>query len=135
MSSTVLRGRSVRDRVTEESVFDFIRKNIKSIWSVELLLVLARDRDRVWREDELIREMRSSSIALGAAVRNLEAAGLVVTNGDGVRFSPASTALDELVAEIDRVYANKPSAVVKAIFSAPNDKLQSFADAFKLKRD
>jgi hypothetical protein len=121
--------------VTEESVFDFIRKNIKSIWSVELLLVLARDRDRVWREDELIREMRSSSIALGAAVRNLQAAGLVVTNGDGVRYDPASTALDGLVAEIDRVYANKPSAVVKAIFSAPNDKLQSFADAFKLKRD
>jgi hypothetical protein len=121
--------------VTEESVFDFIRKNIKSIWSVELLLVLARDRDRVWTEDELIREMRSSSIALGAAVRNLEAAGLVVTNGNGVRFDPASTALDELVAEIDRVYANKPSAVVKAMFTAPNDKLQSFADAFKLKRD
>lgn len=122
--------------MTEENVFDFIRKSIKSVWSVELLLVLARDRDRVWEEAELVREMRSSSIALREAVRNLESVGLIVTDaGGGVRFGPASTALDALATEIDKVYANKPSAVVKAIFSAPNEKLHTFADAFKLKRD
>jgi hypothetical protein len=43
--------------------------------------------------------------------------------------------LDHAVGQVERVYAERPSAVVKAILSAPNDKIQSFADAFRLRKD
>lgn len=122
--------------MTEEQIFDFIQENIKSVWAIELLLVLARDRNRVWGEDELVREMRGSAIALQEAVRNLRLVALARQEPDGrVRFNSASASVDELTTEIEKVYATKPRAVMNAIFSVPNEKLRMFADAFKLKRE
>jgi hypothetical protein len=34
-----------------------------------------------------------------------------------------------------RLYAERPLAVIREIMSAPNDKLHSFVDAFRLKKD
>ena len=48
-------------------------------------------------------------------------------------YQPASAELDRIARRIEEVYAAKPLAVVKAITSAPNDKLRLFSDSFKLK--
>jgi hypothetical protein len=38
-----------------------------------------------------------------------------------------------VVADIERTYAVKPITLVKAIMSAPNQKLRMFSDAFRIK--
>ena len=49
------------------------------------------------------------------------------------RYRPATPHLEVLAAEIHKLYAIKPTSVIKPILSAPHDKLRSFSDAFKWK--
>jgi hypothetical protein len=120
--------------VTDEQIFAFLRTHIRSVWALELLLFLARDRDRGWHASELVREMRSSAVAVTEALRNLQGAGLTALDGDNrYRFSPASPEIEALARGVEQAYAVRPTAVVKAIVTAPDDKLRIFADAFKLK--
>jgi len=120
--------------VTDEQILAFLRAHIRSLWALELLLLLARDRGKAWLPSDLVREMRSSAVAVDEALRNLQSAGLAAADADNrYRYSPASAELDALASGIAQAYAARPSAVVKAIVRAPDDKLRIFADAFRLK--
>jgi hypothetical protein len=37
---------------------EFIRSSSKSVWALELLLLMRRERSREWSVDDLIRELR-----------------------------------------------------------------------------
>lgn len=114
----------------------FIQSSIRSVWSLELLLHLRRQAGRTWRPDELVRDLRASDFVVSEALSALQTAGLAIPVGDGTyRYMPASADLDRLVGLLERQYREKPQSVTRAIFSAPNDRLQTFADAFRLKRD
>ena len=120
--------------MTEDEVLSFVQRSVKSVWALELLLLLKRERRQAWRLDDLVRELRSSDAAVDGALESLQAAGFVTTEpGELVRYAPASPHLDQMAERIEAVYAAKPMAVAKAIMSAPNDTLRIFADAFKLK--
>jgi hypothetical protein len=120
--------------VIDERVLAFLRAHIRSVWALELLLLLARDRARAWHSHDLVREMRSSTVAVDEALRNLKSAGLAAVDADNrYRYSPASPEVDALATGIAQAYAVRPSAVVNAIITAPDDKLRIFADSFRLK--
>jgi DNA-binding GntR family transcriptional regulator len=108
---------------------------MRSLWTLELLLLLAGDRDRDWSIEELVREMRSSAIAVREAVKDLQGAGLLGQESERYRFAPVSPDLEELAGHIRSAYAARPTAVVRAIFSAPEDKLRIFADAFRFRKE
>ena len=120
--------------MTDDDVLAFVQKSIKSVWALELLLLLRRDRQRFWPIGDLVRELRSSESAVEGALDSLRSTGFVSTDaGELYRYGPGSAELDGIAARIEVIYAAKPMAVAKAIMSAPNDKLRIFADAFKLK--
>lgn len=120
----------------DPDLLQFIQSSIRSVWSLELLLHLRRHSSRYWKPDELVRELRASDFIVSEGLLALQTAGLVTPEGDGMyRYRPASADLDRLVGLLERQYGERPQSVTKAIFSAPSDKLQTFADAFRLKRD
>lgn len=120
--------------MTDEEVLAFVQGSIKSVWALELLLLLRRERRQAWSLEELIRELRSSEAAISEALTSLRDSGFLGSDaGEAYSYRPASPYLDATAARIEAVYAAKPMAVAKAIMSAPNDKLRIFADAFKLK--
>ena len=117
-------------------VLEFLRSSVKSVWALEVLLFLRRRSERAWTVDALTTELRSSAMLIGEVVAGFVAAGLVRDEGEpGYRYGPAHTALDYAVSQVERAYAERPTAVVRAILSAPSDKIQSFADAFRLRKD
>ena len=122
--------------MTEEEVFSFARNTIRSVWALELLLVLRKDRGRDWSVDELIRELRSSEAVILPCLDTLISAGLVSgQTGGHFRYAAASEELDAVSGELAKIYAARPMALAKAIMRAPNEKLTIFSDAFKLKGD
>jgi hypothetical protein len=126
----VLHGRAA---VTEDEVLAFVRTYVGSVYGLELLLLVSRDR-RVWDAEELVRELRSSSLAVGEALDRLKAAGLVSENTNGrYCFAPRTETHEQLAGEIEKLYAAKPMSLIKAIVAAPDEKLRIFSDAFKLK--
>ena len=111
-----------------------LQSTTKSVWALELLLLLRRRADRTWRAEELIHETRSSELVVRDGLGTLTQAGLLVEEAGGLfRYQPAAPVLDAWVAEIQAAYETSPSVVIREIFSAPDTKVQSFADAFRLR--
>jgi hypothetical protein len=78
--------------------------------------------------------MRSSTLAIREALKNLIGIGLAGQDSQGLcRYEPSTRDLEETVSQIQVTYAAKPVTIVKAIGAEPHDKLRMFADAFKLK--
>lgn len=114
----------------------FIRAAVRSVWTLELLLLLRRTPDRAWSTDEIVRELRSSANAVNGGLAALRQAGVVAEMDDGRhRYQPAAPPLDAIVAGIAAAYAQQPMTVINTILSTPDAKIQSFANAFKLGKD
>jgi hypothetical protein len=120
--------------MTEEETLRFVGATVKSIWALELLLMMRRQRERAWRTDELVSELRASTVVVRETLVALRGTGLVATDEAGLYcYRPASDQLDTFVESTQALYLSKPLAIINAIASAPNEKLRIFADAFRLK--
>jgi hypothetical protein len=120
----------------ENDLQEFIQGSFKSVWALEVLLFLKRGSDQAWSTDELVRELRGSEPVVVQSLAALQAAGLVVADAQGRgQFAPASPALRESADAVERAYAETPNAVRRLILAAPNEKLQTLADAFRLRKD
>ena len=122
--------------MTEPEILQFVGSTFRSVWSFELLLVLTRTPHRAWQLEALVHELRASTSLVAGGLHSLKDAGLVsVDNQQMYRFQPASPELGELADALIDLYNRKPRAVMRAIFSAPADRIQTFADAFRLRKD
>jgi hypothetical protein len=120
----------------DDELREFLRHSLRSVWNIELLLLLARHQGRSWAAPDLVRELRASDLVVSQGVEGLQQAGLIIADtGGSYRYSPINPDFDRLVQQLERVYRERPSMVTKALFSAPADKLSTFADAFRLKKD
>lgn len=121
---------------TDQQIAGFIQSSFRSVWTLELLLLLARAQDRAWSADELVGTLRASDAIVAQGLDSLLAAGLIVVDdAAGARYRPASLDLGALVEGAGRLYAQRPDAVRRLIVGAGGDGLAAFADAFRLRRD
>jgi DNA-binding IclR family transcriptional regulator len=108
---------------------------VSSVWTLELLLLLRRDPERCWPAAELVRELRASTSLVSMNLQRLERSALVIRDDeDCYRYAPASPVLDEMCAQLEAAYRERPVAIVNMI-AKPVDPLQSLADAFKFRGD
>jgi len=121
--------------VPPSDLLDFAR-SLGSVWTLELLLFLKGHAERALTAEELVRDMRASAFVVQGGLQTLESMGLVRANDEGTyRYSPTVPQLDEYVQQLEALYRDRPTSVIRAIFSTPTDMLQKFADAFRLKKD
>jgi DNA-binding transcriptional ArsR family regulator len=117
----------------DRDVFQFIREHVRSVWALELLLRLKHDPERCWSVEELVGDLRASHSLVSDNLAILEQAGLVVDDDRGCfRYAPAASALIKICDDLEAAYRAKPVTVIRWI-SAPTERLQSLADAFKFK--
>ena len=117
----------------DRDVFQFIREHVRSVWALELLLRLKHDPQRCWVIEDLVSELRASHGLVTDNLTALQEAGLVVADDRGCfRYQPAAVALAKVCDQLDTTYRTKPVTVIRWI-SAPTERLQSLADAFKFK--
>ena len=114
----------------------FIQANVRTIWALEMLLILCRSGERSWTVEELDRELRGSVGLVRKVLNNFEQAGLVNREtGEVYRWEPSTGELEGLSRELVSLYATHPFSVIKAITAAQTDRIQALADAFKIKKD
>lgn len=111
-----------------------LHTSIRSVWALELLLLLKRRTDRVWTAEALVQELRASTLLVEQNLKELLAAGLIREEEPGFVFGPATPALAQACDDLEQAYRQRPVTVVNAIVSAATNNLQTFADAFKFKR-
>ena len=103
---------------------------------LELLSLLRRDPQRQWTTEALVHEVRGSIALVTESLRSLMAIGFVsLTDAEAYFYRPESAELDELAAALVKLYRQKPATILRTIFTSPSDKIQSFSDAFLIRRD
>lgn len=118
-----------------EELADFIRDYFRSVWALDLLLLMKGEPDRFWRTDELVQSLRASESVVTTGLAQLFAGGLIVLEEESARFGPAGPDLAALVEETEALYAKKPDAIRRLIVSATGRGPSAFADSFRLRKD
>ncbi|HKQ49484.1 MAG TPA: hypothetical protein VJZ71_15540 [Phycisphaerae bacterium] len=119
-------------------VRSFISEHMRSISGIRLLLLLHVDPQREWTAQELAHELRAASEWAERELRLLLAQGLVA-NSDSqparFRYAPRTEALSNLVSQLAAIYPERRHSIIQILFSVPTDSIQSFADAFRLRKE
>lgn len=116
----------------------FIQTVLPSVDAAELLLALFDSADTWWAPAVLGAKLRpASSISDADVVRYLDhfqARGLIALGPDRrVQFRPADERLHEQVRTLAQAYRERPVTLIRVIYALRDTKIQSFADAFKLR--
>ena len=79
---------------SKPEVASFVRATFRSVWALELLCLLRQNRDRAMSQADMIAGLRASDLVVTQSVGGLAAAGLVLTEADGLtRYAPATPEL------------------------------------------
>lgn len=115
----------------------FIAQHIESLAQLEALLRLRKDREQSWDAAGLAREIYITEDMAAGIVADLERRGFVERAPDPptFRYVPANPDFDRLLDQLETLYQQRRVAVITEIYSNPTKKVQTFADAFRLRRD
>jgi hypothetical protein len=114
----------------------FIAETIDAADQLDILLLLYRHRERSFTALEVSQAVFTVVSAATIRLESLVARGLLSSTGAGdpvYRYQPASEQLAERVDELAAVYQANRVGVIQLLFARPQDPLQAFADAFRLK--
>ena len=121
-----------------EALRAFIREHISDVDAAELLLQLAREPGRQYDAASLLGALGPTAITEPTARRHLalfEDRGLIESVEAGrYRYSPATPQVDDCVQALMRVYNARPVTMVRMIYALRDEKIRSFADAFRIKK-
>lgn len=123
-------------RLLSEELRKFIHANVRTVWALEMLLLLCRGPQRSWTVEEIDRELRGSVGLVSNLLARFEQAGLVRRVAEAAyRWEPSTAELERQSRELAVLYATHPFTVIKAITEAQTERIQTLADAFKIKRE
>ena len=118
-----------------DEVSRFIRSTFRSVWSLEVLLLLKRA-PRRWSASEIVSALRASDLVVAQSLEGLAAAGLILTDRPGEAcYRPVSAEAAALADAAETLYRQSPDAVRRMIVSTSAGGLAAFADAFRLRKD
>jgi hypothetical protein len=131
---------AVAEDAIPDEVKAFIAAHIESVLQLEVLLLLHAQAPRPWTAAELAQELRIDAAWVAGQLASLADAGVLAATAAGgnapqYRYEPRAAELDRAVAGLAREYAARRVTVIGLIFSKPVDKIRSFADAFRLRKD
>ena len=121
-----------------QEVRALLLERIDSVVQLELLLLLQGSPDRAWTAADVAQQLRIDPSWTTGQLGELVSRGLLAPSADvagAFRYAPASPQLDLAVVQLARDYAERRVTVITLIFSKPVDKLRTFADAFRLRKD
>ena len=121
------------DSPFDPEVKTFVVDNVRSVWALELLLLLRKGRERAWTAKELTRRFPTTVSLVDAALEQFRAFGLVRRDSAGARYEPTADFLDELCTKLEAAYRERPAAVRSLIGKQP-DYVRSLAAAFRIIR-
>lgn len=113
----------------------FVSECVGSIAELELLLLLAEDPTKVWTIEAIARHLYVTPASVEDVLVRMMTRELLSHGAEGYCFAPRSPELVETVNALKELYAKRRLKVVEMIYSGPADKYQSFADAFRLRKN
>jgi hypothetical protein len=120
-----------------EPLLQFVQAFVPTYQAAEVLLFFAANQGRDFSPEEIVLAMRPVVVAEPAVreyAAHFAARGLLSAQARRYRYSP-SRELERSIDELARAYNHKPVTLIRAIYRIADTKIQSFADAFRLRKD
>jgi hypothetical protein len=117
---------------------EFIGQHIESLAQLELLLLLRRESTRSWSREDLSRQLYVTTDVCTGIIGDLERRGFVLrdaADSNLTRYRSGLAEVDKLIDQLASLYHHRRVAVITLIYSKPVKKVQTFADAFRLRRE
>jgi hypothetical protein len=114
----------------------FITAHIDSVGKLEILLLLARNQDKEWSEQEISRTLRSNDALVAKYLAELCASKLIVCDKTTRlnRFHPETADAEKNVKDLIVAYGIFQVRIIQLIYEKPVSSIQQFADAFKIRK-
>ena len=124
-------------QITDE-LRTFLKARLTTADQIAIVLLLLRDPSRSWTATEVSAELGMAPESAAMRLFLLASQGLILFEPSGVpryRYSGSDETADRMLKELAANYDSNRAEVLRAIdVRADADPIQSFADAFKLKR-
>lgn len=119
-----------------ENLRQFIFAAIDSVEQLEVLALLHDHPEKEWTNLSLSQELRSTEGSVEKRLRDLVDRRVInpITE-NSFRYDPRSDEVRQTVSDLVAVYRLRPYRVMDLIFSRPVNAMQSFADAFRFKKE
>lgn len=121
-----------------EEMRRFIAHHIESVEQLEILLLLHGQPGRDWSAEAVARELRIASESAGERMEDMVNDGLLKRRTGSpaeYRYAPDNMGLDDAVRSLEAAYTKRRVTVINLIYSKPIDKIRTFADAFRIRKD
>ncbi|MCI0745935.1 MAG: hypothetical protein L0Y58_11060 [Verrucomicrobia subdivision 3 bacterium] len=116
------------------AVEQFLSDHIRSIEHLEVLLTVTSNPQVSWSPSEVLNRVQSSESSVQIRLEEFVAAGLIVQDKEGYRFSPRTNELREAVEQLTRAYKERRVRVVEAIYSERRHAARDLSEAFRFRR-
>lgn len=114
----------------------FLAQNIHSVEQLEIFLTLAEEPGRFWSVRQIFQKVQSSEKSIADCLNGFVAASVARKDDSGAyRLSDQVPGLDDLAAELKKAYRERRVTVIELIYQKPPPQIQSFADAFRLRKE
>ena len=129
----------MEDAAFSDEFCRFLRTAVPSVDAAELLLLLQRERERWWSAADAAQALKPvSSITEADAARYFavfQAGALIAVGPDKrVQYRPADATLGAHVGTLEQAYRERPVTLIRVIYALRDSRIQSFAEAFKLRK-
>jgi DNA-binding IclR family transcriptional regulator len=114
-----------RDRPLTADARRLIAEQVRSVGTLDLLLLVRAESDRWWTAAEISATLDCPGRWAVLRLEDLHAGGLLAADGDGDRrytFRPRSPGLGRAVEVLAEAYEARAGEVVKLIFAAPRTR-------------
>jgi len=112
----------------------FLQASIPAVDAAEVLLLLYGRRDATFTPEEAVARL-GPGVSVSNTRRYLEtfAASNLAEAADG-RYRFRDSALSPLVETLAQAFSHRPVTLIRIIYALRDTRIQTFADAFKLRR-
>jgi hypothetical protein len=119
-----------------EVVKRFIHEHIASVAQLEILLLLQTNPKQSWTPVAIARELRIEASGAKMQLDALTSSGLLRFDPpDNYQFDPQTPQLAADALALAQAYLVRRVTVIGLIFAGPSDKIRSFSDAFRIRKD
>jgi hypothetical protein len=117
-------------------VRSFIAEHVDSVVQLEVLLLVHAQHEREWSADDVSNALRINRMWAEEQLANLARRGIVVcTDKPCITYRYVSGRFDATVTKLAQAYNDRRVTIISIISSKPVDKIRTFADAFRLRKD